>query len=221
MRYETLVFDCDGVVLNSNAVKTAAFRTAVLACGCNAEAADALAAYHVAHGGVSRFAKFDHFCTEIMPRHAPGSPIPTQDDLLASYAEAVEVGLLDCAIAPGLPDLRSATRQARWMIVSGGAQSELRYLFHRRGIDRYFDGGIFGSPDTKHEILTRELASGALRQPALFLGDSRYDHVAAQAAGLDFIFVSGWSEFADWQAYAAHEGFPAVEALAEVADLVT
>ena len=69
-----------------------------------------------------------------------------------------------------------------------------------------FDGGIFGSPDTKDSILSRELANGNIQQPALFLGDSRYDHQAATQAGLEFVFVSGWSEVKDWPAWADAEG---------------
>lgn len=34
----------------------------------------------------------------------------------------------------------------------------------------------------------------SLSVPALFLGDSKYDYQAASAAGLDFVFLSGWSE---------------------------
>lgn len=48
----TLVFDCDGVVLNSNRIKTEAFR--VVAAPYGDAAAGALVQYHLAHGGISR-----------------------------------------------------------------------------------------------------------------------------------------------------------------------
>ncbi|MFH7588150.1 HAD family hydrolase, partial [Oceanimonas smirnovii] len=57
--YVTLVFDCDGVVLNSNKVKTEAFYKAALPYG--EAAAQAMVDYHVAHGGVSRYKKFAYF----------------------------------------------------------------------------------------------------------------------------------------------------------------
>jgi len=210
-RYRTFVFDCDGVLLNSNTVKTDAFRHAALPYG--AEAAEALVSYHQSLGGVSRFKKFAHFLEHLAPRDVEG---PDLDALLAAYASAVEDWLMGCEIAPGLSELRDATADARWLVVSGGAQSELRDLFARRGIDRHFDGGIFGSPDTKDVILARELAAGSIVGPALFLGDSRYDHEAAARAGLDFLFVSGWSEFADWRSYLSTHGLPAVERLCDL-----
>ena len=109
-------------------------------------------------------------------------------------------------MAPGLEALRQQNPNARWLIVSGGDQAELRNVFASRGIAEWFDGGIFGSPDTKDEILARELANSNIAQPALFLGDSKYDYQAASAAGLDFVFLSGWSEVAGWQRWVAREG---------------
>lgn len=213
--YATLVFDCDGVVLDSNRVKTEAFRTAAMPYG--AAAAEALVAHHVAHGGISRYAKFAHFLETIVPDHAPDTAGPGLAALVAAYAGAVRAGLMACAVAPGLDRLRAATPAARWLIVSGGDQGELREIFAARGLAAHFDGGIFGSPDTKDVILAREAAAGTIAAPALFLGDSRYDHEAASRAGLDFCFISGWSEFADWPAHAARHGFPAVSAVGDLA----
>lgn len=35
----------------------------------------------------------------------------------------------------------------------------------------------------------------------LFLGDSKYDYQAASTAGLDFVFIRGWSEVSDWEEF--------------------
>ncbi|WP_062374928.1 HAD family hydrolase [Halomonas sp. KX33721] len=206
--YTTLVFDCDGVVLDSNKVKTAAFYQATLPYG--EAAAQSMVDYHVANGGVSRYKKFAHFLEQIVPDYAeqrnPAGPVPGLGRLLQAYAGYVQDGLLSCEVAPGLKALREQTPNARWLIVSGGDQAELRDVFAQRGIAEWFDGGIFGSPDTKDEILARELTSANIQQPALFLGDSKYDYQAASAAGLDFVFLSGWSEVGNWQRWVASEG---------------
>lgn len=210
--YKTLVFDCDGVVLDSNRVKTEAFRLAALPYG--EAAAQALVAWHVANGGISRYRKFEHFLSEIVPAGAAG---PDLQELLTSYAAHVRDGLMTCAIAPGLEELRAATPQARWLIVSGGDQAELREIFAARGIDHFFDGGIFGSPDNKDVILTREQEMGNITQPALFLGDSTYDHQAARNAGLDFIFAFGWTEVVCWSDYTEiHQ----IDIIKQVVDLI-
>lgn len=207
----SLVFDCDGVVLNSNKVKTEAFYRAALPYG--EQAASALVEYHTANGGISRYKKFAHFLQSLVPVHAPDAAGPDLEKLLAVYADEVLQGLLTCEIAPGLQQLRQQTRESRWFIVSGGDQAELRDVFAQRGMADLFDGGIFGSPDTKDQILARELESGNIRQPALFLGDSKYDFQAATQAGLDFLFLHGWSEVGDWQAWVMEQGITALESL--------
>lgn len=190
--YATLVFDCDGVVLNSNKVKTKAFFEAALPYG--KPAAEAMVEYHVANGGISRYKKFAHFLEEIVPKYSEANTGPSLDSLLESYANQVREGLMTCEIAPGLQELRNKTSNARWLIASGGDQMELRDVFQKRGIDHFFDGGVFGSPDTKDHILEREIASGNIAMPALFLGDSKYDCQVALGASIDFCFVQEWSE---------------------------
>lgn len=195
-RYQTLIFDCDGVVLNSNQVKTRAFYEAALPYG--ESAAQALVDYHRANGGISRYRKFEHFLERIV---APGATGPLLDQLLAAFAERVRVFLGQCEMAEGLFELREKTAGARWLLVSGGDQAELRDVFAARGIDRLFDGGIFGSPDSKDDILARELEQGNVVLPALFIGDSRYDYEAASGAGLDFLFLTGWTEVEGYPDY--------------------
>lgn len=192
--YQTLVFDCDGVVLNSNKVKTEAFYKAALPFG--EEAAQRLVAHHVLNGGISRYKKFEWFIREVVS--AGDAELNT---LLESYAQFVRDGLLTCDIAEGLFELRKKTSHANWLIVSGGDQQELREVFAARNLIELFDGGIFGSPDNKDTILEREIANKNIQAPAIFLGDSRYDHIASSGAGLDFVFLNYWTEFENWKNY--------------------
>lgn len=189
--YNTLVFDCDGVVLNSNKVKTDAFYHAALPYG--ESAAQQLVNYHIQNGGVSRYKKFAYFL-EVIVNGGQGDL--ELDELLLRYSHEVYDGLMNCEVAQGLNDLREKTAHARWLIVSGGDQKELRKVFAARKLISMFDGGIFGSPDSKEEIISRELESNNIRPQALFIGDSRYDYEASSKFGIDFCYISQWSE---WQ----------------------
>lgn len=216
--YTTLVFDCDGVVLDSNKIKTEAFYQATFPYG--DEAAQAMVEYHVANGGVSRYKKFAHFLEKIVPTYANQQQESNLETLLQVYACHVREGVLGCHIAPGLEALRQMTLNARWLIVSGGDQTELRDMFAQRGIAQLFDGGIFGSPDTKDEILAREMGSGNIEKPALFLGDSKYDYQAASVAGVDFVFLSKWSEVENWHEWCADKSITSFEDLKSVMEKV-
>lgn len=194
--YATLVFDCDGVILDSNKIKTKAFYETTIVYG--EAAAREMVNYHLANGGVSRYKKFAYFLENIAPKYSLRKDL-LMEYLLKSYAEHVRIGLLNCDVAPGLKELRHHTHNSRWMIVSGGDQEELRDVFKKRGIADWFDGGIFGSPNTKDEILSRELLCRNITKPALFLGDSKYDFEAASNADMDFVFLNAWTEVIDWQ----------------------
>ena len=63
--YKSIIFDCDGVILNSNKIKTKAFRKASFTFG--DKASRSLENYHLKNGGVSRYAKFDYFLKNIVP----------------------------------------------------------------------------------------------------------------------------------------------------------
>lgn len=209
--YQTLVFDCDGVVLNSNKIKTKAFYIAALPYG--EQAALQLVDYHLAHGGISRYKKFEVFLEEMVPKGVDG---PSLNELLSAYAAKVKKGLMTCEIAGGLDELRQQTPDARWLVVSGGDQNELREVFAGRKLAKMFDGGIFGSPDNKEQILQREIENGVIVLPAVFLGDSRYDKISASRNGMDFIFVSQWTEFNGWYDYCAAHSIRQVDCIMEL-----
>lgn len=212
-KYRCWVFDCDGVLLNSNAVKTQAFHDVASQFGM--EVADRLIAFHVEHGGISRFVKFQHLFKEILGRD------PQEGDLarvLGQFADAVKARLLECEEAPNLRQvLETVGENADTFVVSGGMQDELRDVFAQRGLDQYFTA-IFGSPDTKDDILKRERGSGVMIDPAIFVGDARYDAEVANRFGLDFAFVEDWSDFVGWRDYFADKDIKIVKS---VADFIT
>ena len=198
-KYKTIVFDCDGVVLDSNVVKTEAYFRTAKNLGATDAQAQALVDYHVKLGGISRYHKFDWYLREVLQQPVTEAAV---QKLLDSFSQELEVGLMQCDLAKGLFDLRKKT-ESNWLILSGGDQQEIRDLFANRKIAHMFNGGLFGSPDNKDLVLAREMANDNISQPALFLGDSKYDFEVATRAGLDFIFISDWTEVPDWEAYCA------------------
>ena len=197
--YKSIIFDCDGVILNSNKIKTRAFRIASAPFGY--EASRSLEDYHLKNGGISRYAKFDYFLENIVSINSKKNKELYLKNMLKIYSEETEKGLLDSEITYGLHSLRTKTKDSSWSIVSGGDQDQLRSIFAKKEIKHLFNGGIFGSPNTKDEILKRELGRGSIKLPALFLGDTELDHRVSVSNGLDFIFVSAWTEFRSYEQY--------------------
>ncbi|MBC7755963.1 MAG: HAD family hydrolase [Bdellovibrio sp.] len=216
--YKTIVFDCDGVVLNSNQTKIDAYFAVAKKMGGTDAQAQAFVDHHVAKGSFPRNGKTEYYLTEIVKQ-------PVTDAIMQQYMQAFEdvldVTLMQCEIAAGLDTLKAATPQATWMLLSGGDQAELRRIFSRRtvgnvNLGQLFEAGIFGGPDKKDDVLAREITNGNLKFPALFVGDSKYDHQAASRAGLDFVFLSDWTEVSDWQVYCTENKITALRNIAQL-----
>ena len=62
-QYTHAFFDCDGVILNSNKVKSEAFALALE--GESPELVRKFVQYHQKNGGISRFVKFEYFFKHI------------------------------------------------------------------------------------------------------------------------------------------------------------
>ena len=197
-KYKTIVFDCNGVVLDSNITKIDSyFRTAKKLGGSN-EQAQALIDYHVKKAGFSRYTKFVWYLEKVLKQAATKEAV---QEYLDTFRIAVSRGFMGCRLAEGLNELRQKTAHANWLIVSGTDQAQIRTLLSERDLAELFNGGIFGSPDNKDEILAREIENGNIQMPALFIGDCKYDYESSKRAGLDFIFLTDWTDDSDWKAY--------------------
>ena len=189
-KYRSLVFDCDGVLLDSNKIKSDAFYELALFAG--KEKANELLTYHLKNGGVSRYEKIKFFYTEILKKKITEETLSIKANL---YGRKVFNKLKEAKSAYGLNELRKLNQIADWYVVSGGDQKELIKLFDCNGLNQHFDKYIFGSPRSKEEIISNGFKKNLFKKPQLFIGDSEYDMMVAEKFGMDFVFLSQWSEW--------------------------
>lgn len=185
-RYNTWIFDCDGVLLHSNDIKSSAFYRVAQQFG--DKPARIFLEYHKNAGGLTRFQKFEYLQTQIL-----GLPIDQKqmDGWIEHYASLCHTGLLGCATVPGARNLVETLNSKKTYVVSGGEQTQLREILRQKDFDQF--DGIFGSPQSKSEIL----ASLDVEFPAIYVGDAMYDYEVATERGLDFMFVSGYSDISE------------------------
>jgi len=210
-RFRTFVFDCDGVVLDSNELKTRVFHEVASRFG--GAAAERLVDHHRAHGGVSRHEKFRWFVAEVLGRPRDAGLV---DDLVDGFGRGVRRALEGCPTCPGAVEaLARCAELGPCFLVSGGLEEELRQVFRARGLDRHFRG-IHGSPETKHRIMAGLATRGHLGGETVCFGDSRLDREVARDFGCEFVFLARCTEMADWKAWVESEAIDWGLDLAEV-----
>lgn len=189
MALSLLVFDCDGVILESLDVKTRAFYRIGLDFG--QEAAERLVMYHRLHGGVSRYEKFTWLYEQFADH-----PI-TDEEKKALNDRFVNVALDEitrCALVPGVQATLDAWKGRVPMYVASGApEEELRFVLERRGLSGYFDD-IRGYPPHKTYLLEAIVSrSGVDPAQCVMVGDSVTDLRAAESVGT--LFYGRGSDF--------------------------
>ncbi len=218
-KYNSLIFDCDGVVLNSNKIKTEAFRSILK--NFNQDAVNEFIDYHKKNGGISRYVKLENFLKFIVPKYCKNfhSNENQLKLLLKNYSKECKLSLYDSEVARGLDKLREILKDIPWLIVSGGDQSELKEVFKYKNISELFNGGIFGSPDKKIDILKREISNGLIKYPSLMFGDSKLDHIAAKSQKIDFLFVSQWTDFKEYLPYCKNNSINIIKSVYDFVEI--
>lgn len=177
-----VVFDFDGVLIESVDIKTDAFIELFAE---YPEHHDAIVSHHQKHLGISRFAKFAWIYRELLGRALAEEE---SADLGRRFSELVFERARDCPPVRGAEEAMAALTAASvpLFIASGTPQEELEALISARGWRRYFQG-IHGSPRSKPEIL-RSIAEDLAIIPSkiVFVGDGWSDYEAAQRTGVSF-----------------------------------
>ena len=215
--YKSIIFDCDGVILNSNNVKTESFRKAFL--DYKEDLVNEFISYHKSNGGISRYEKIEFFLEHLAPKYNYVNEIRNYNFLINQYSSICIEALYNVEVAQGLKNLRNYNRESNWLIISGGDQSELRNVFKFKEINDYFDGGIFGSPDKKIDILIREIENKNIQYPALFLGDSKLDYQVANSQLINFIFISQWTDFKEYKKFCEDNNILCIKNISSIYDL--
>ena len=190
--YSHLFFDCDGVILNSNKVKTNAFYK--IASKYGEESAIKLVKYHIKNGGISRYKKIKFFQKNIIKNN----DMKLYEKLINDYGSILKKDLLETEISKGIFKIKEFFPDSKLAVISGSDQKELLWLFKKLKIDNIFDAGIFGSPKSKEEIFNHIFKNSRDIVSSIYLGDSKYDFEVSKMFGMDFAFINEWTDVQDW-----------------------
>ncbi|TDI77284.1 MAG: HAD family hydrolase [Betaproteobacteria bacterium] len=182
--WQAIIFDFDGVLVESGDIKTQAFADLYQSYG--KTIVSKVVRYHCLNGGLSRYQKFRHF-----QQHLLEMPPLTQDEereLDRRFSKLVVEAVIASKPVPGANELvhKEATRIPLF-IVSGTPEIELNTIITRRGLEPYFIE-VRGSPKSKQTLIAEILSTYSLTPTGvLMIGDALIDYQSAQNNNVVFL----------------------------------
>jgi HAD superfamily hydrolase (TIGR01549 family) len=180
---EAIIFDFDGVLVESLDVKTAAFARMYEKYG--PETVAQVVDYHLRHGGMSRYEKFRYYEKILLGHHiGPGEEKRLGEMFSALVVEAV----VHAPWVPGAYDFLSAHYRTQDLYVASGTpEPEMIAIVKRREVEHFFVS-VHGSPASKEEIIMDICLDHRYdRDSVLMVGDSQTDYEGARKAGILFV----------------------------------
>ena len=190
-KYDTHIFDCDGVILDSNAIKGEVFYETAISFSTKKNA-ELLLNYHLHNGGINRREKFVHFFKNILGKNQFESEL---NDALLKFKQLNNQKIINSKIIEGFDFfLKLIPENAHKYVISAGDQDDLITVLKQKKLFNLFNG-VFGAPSSKKDIIN----SLNLKNDSIFYGDSRLDYETAKYFNFDFVFLSGNCSWPSWE----------------------
>ncbi len=182
--WQAIIFDFDGVVVESGKIKTQAFADLYREYGEGIVAQ--VVQFHTQNGGMSRYRKFRHFQQHFLNR--PPLTEAEEKQLDIRFSELVVEAVIAADPVPGAIELiRQQAGKIPLFVASGTPDAELKVIVERRGLTPYFTE-VRGAPALKKTIIADILSTHALKpESVLMIGDAMADLEGAQANNTAFL----------------------------------
>lgn len=184
-KYQNIILDCDGVILDSNSIKEKNIFEASKRFT-NANIASNFSKYFVSNNGAPRMEKISSYFKD--------SDLAYK--ILGFYNNLNEESLKKASLSECAKSFLEYTKDKPIYVVSGGDELELHDVLKSKKIFHYFKG-VCGAPKTKIE----NIQCLNLEGQSLFIGDSKLDYEVAKYYGFDFVFMSQYTQFKEWREF--------------------
>jgi len=178
-----IIFDFDGVIVESTDIKTEAFAKLFEPEGSGI--VKKVVSYHKENMGVSRFEKFRHIYRNILRRKLDNNKF---SQLCKKFSSLVLEAVIAAPYVKGAQEfLRNKSKQYKLFVVSATPHDEIIRIVRRRGIGKIFKA-VYGAPLEKRDAVKKILRDNKINpQSALYIGDALRDYLAAEDNGVKFI----------------------------------
>lgn len=183
LRIKIIIFDFDGVIVESLDIKTRAFARLFKAQG--KRVVRKVVDYHLQNTGVSRYDKFRHIYKKILRRPLNQN---TFQMLCDRFSDAVMDLVTSARYVKGAKEfLEGHASEYRCFLISATPQEEVEKIIKKRKMERFFVE-IYGAPRKKINAVKDILRKEKIKPlQVLYVGDAMSDYIAAQKNKIHFI----------------------------------
>lgn len=180
---KAIIFDFDGVLVESLDIKTNAFAKLFEQDG--EDTVKRVVDYHLNNAGVSRYEKIKYIYKEILNRPLNNGELQMLCD---KFADLVVDGVIAAPYVKGAREfLENYASKYKCFVASATPQREIEEIVQRRNIKHYFIA-IYGSPFKKMDAVKDILVKEAIEPVnAVYIGDALSDYIAARDNLVNFI----------------------------------
>ncbi|MCG6551104.1 MAG: HAD hydrolase-like protein [Candidatus Magnetominusculus sp. LBB02] len=180
----TIIFDFDGVLVESVDIKTRAFARVFEQEG--KDVMDSVVEFHLNNTGVSRFDKFRYIYKTILKRPLTDAQF---NELCRHFAALVVDEVAEAPYVKGAKEFLDnfAAQTYTCFVSTATPQDEIEQIIRRRNMETYFKA-VHGAPKKKAEIVKEILATYSISyENAVYVGDAMSDYNAAAVNQVPFI----------------------------------
>ena len=175
-KYSTIFWDFDGVIINSDEVRTEGFKH--IFDSYSKEYIDKLINYHTINGGLSRYEKIEYFSQKILDKRLNDQEKREFAQLYGNYCRE-RLCNKNLLIKSSISFIKENHKNFNFHLVSASDEKELVYLCSKLDIKKYFKT-ISGSPINKIENIKKLLKTNNYNESnCCLIGDSINDKFAA------------------------------------------
>ncbi|MDA9774800.1 HAD hydrolase-like protein [Algibacter sp.] len=181
---ENIIWDFDGVILNSMAVRDWGFEEIFKQYPKNK--VNKLLEFHTKNGGLSRYVKIRYFFEKVLLQNITNNGV---QQLANDFSVLMKKELTNkkYLILETVDYIKNNYEKFNFHIASGSDQNELIFLCEELGIAHYFKS-IHGSPTPKNDLVKSILNSNQYKsENTCLIGDSFNDYEASQINNISFL----------------------------------
>ena len=180
-----IIFDFDGVIVESLQVKTDAFAELYQSYGENVT--KKVVKHNQANGGMSRFEKIKLYHESLLNKMITNEEI---EELAGQFSKLVVKKVIKSPYVSGVLEfIQKSAKKYKLFISTGTPTDEIKYILDKRGISKYFME-IYGSPEEKSVHLSKIIDNyNYYPNELVFYGDASTDIYAAEKTNIPFVLI--------------------------------